>query len=416
MRNIVGQGLLEHEITRFRRSSLQRLAFPHGLEEQFERETAKQRAHRLWSEGLFAIIAFNGCLLLDLFLIRDTGWKNILFRTMLITPLALLINLLVRRNPRRWLREGSVALGTALICFISVHADGNATVATTIFGLMSVLLMVLFADVVMRLRLLYAIAVTVILFAGGLAFVLRAAVLQHSEKVVGASLLSVGVAITLAAGYSLERQERLSYLLFLRGALQAEELARLNSVLLELSTLDKLTGLPNRRAFDDSFEKLWNENQRSLTQLSAILVDVDHFKIINDVVGHLYGDQVLQRIALLLPRALRSQGDLAARFGGEEFVVLLPNTSEETALVVAERIRSLIEVAGTPVTEKLGAEPVIWVTVSCGVATCTPSSACRPTDLLQAADQALYGSKAGGRNRVSHRETLQRFDTAPSES
>ena len=204
----------------------------------------------------------------------------------------------------------------------------------------------------------------------------------------------------MTAAYSLERQERIAYLLFRRGTLQTQELAHLNRSLQQLSLLDKLTGLPNRRAFDDQFEALWHKGERRHTPLSAILIDVDHFKVINDVLGHLYGDQVLQRIAGLLPQAIRGHADFVSRFGGEEFVVLLPDAGPEISLVVAERIRALVEAAGTPPCERRDGQPMIWVTVSCGAATCLPGPSLTQSDLLHAADQALYRAKSAGRNLV----------------
>ena len=391
----------ERELHRLTPAHLQTLSFAPALEAQFEADTASERSHRFWLEGLIAIVALNLCLLLDLLLLRQGRWRDVILHTAVVTPLALLVNTIMRLRPAPWLREGSVALGTALIGLISMRAEGNATAAATSFGLMCVLLMVLFANVVMRLRFAYAAAVTVILFAGGLIFGGRATGLQPSEKVVGCSLLAVGVAITLTAGYSLERQERIAYLLVRRGALQAEELARLNQMLQRLSLLDKLTGLPNRRAFDDKFEALWNTSERTHTPLSAILVDVDHFKVVNDVLGHLYGDQVLERIAGLLPQAIRGHGDFVSRFGGEEFVVLLPDAGTEVSLVVAERIRALVEAAATPPSEMRDSQPMIWTTVSCGAATCLPNASLRRTDLLHAADQALYRAKSAGRNQIS---------------
>jgi diguanylate cyclase (GGDEF)-like protein len=134
--------------------------------------------------------------------------------------------------------------------------------------------------------------------------------------------------------------------------------------------------------------------------LSAIVIDIDRFKAVNDLRGHLYGDKVLTRVASLLQQSLRGKDDFAARFGGEEFVVLLPQTSQRAALIVAERIRKLVEVAGSPAVESFATGEVLATTVSCGVATCLPSEGFCIEDLLEAADKALYEAKRGGRNRV----------------
>jgi diguanylate cyclase (GGDEF)-like protein len=346
---------------------------------------------------LTAIIALNGCLLVDYMLVHDPVLERVVKRTLVVTPVALLVNYLVRKNPKRWLREGSVGLGTALLCFINLMVEGSATAATTTFGLMCVLISVLFVNVVMRIRLAYAVSSTALMLVGGLWFAYHAAGLAGSEKTIGMSLMVIGIGITQTAGYSLERQERQGYLLFQRSEMQAEELHR-------LSNLDKLTGLPNRRAFEEQFDKLWMEAERARTPLSAVVIDIDHFKVVNDVYGHLYGDEVLRRVAGLLPQALREQEDMAARFGGEEFVILLPDTQPDRAMLVAERVRSLVEMAGTPVPEVAGANgKMMWATVSCGVSTCVPESGLTRERLLKTADRALYQAKGLGRNRVQFR-------------
>jgi diguanylate cyclase (GGDEF)-like protein len=316
---------------------------------------------------------------------------------MMVPPLALGVNWLMRLNPPRRLREGSVALGMTLICFIDLYAEGNRTPATATFGLMCVLITVLFVNVVMRLRLFYAAASTAMMLAGGIWFFSRSAGLTASEKVLGTSVMALGVLITLTAAYSLERQERLGYLLLLRSELQGVELQR-------LSHQDKLTGLPNRRAFEERFETLWAAAVQAQTPLSLILVDIDHFKVVNDAYGHLYGDEVLQRIALLLPQALRTQEDTVARFGGEEFVILLPGLRAEHAILVAERARSLVEMVGTPIAEQSPGRKALWSTVSCGVSTCIPDAAHSRDRLLRAADRALYRAKGNGRNRVEFQD------------
>ena len=338
--------IINGAIDKLRYKRFQGLTFPQALEEQFEGNTAKERSYRLWLEGLLAILFLNGCLFLDYVLVRNARWESIVLRTMLVTPLALLVNLLMRQNPPRWVREGSVAAGTTVICFINLYVEGNETASTTTYGLICVLITVLFVDVVMRIRLPYAATATAVMSIGGLWFLVQATGLEKSEKVVAASLLAIGVAITMTASYSLEREERLGYLMYLCSEVQGEELAARNSELQQLSTVDKLTGLPNRRAFEERFERLWEEGYQAKTLLSALIFDVDRFKALNDKHGHLYGDQMLQHIAGLLLQGLKDEANFTARFGGEEFVGLLPNTELDKALELAERIRGLVEVSG----------------------------------------------------------------------
>jgi diguanylate cyclase (GGDEF)-like protein len=378
------------------------LVFPAQLEEQFEEATRKSRSFRMWAEGLVAILALNCCLLLDSLFVRDMQWMSVVRDTMIITPIALAANLLVYRNPRRWLREGSIALAMVAICIANLWAEGTNTVTGVFFGVICVMITALFVGVVMRLRFPYA-AVSITAMAGAGFWSLRESrAINASAAVVGASLLLIGLSIILVACHSLERAERCSYLLSLERERQAEELAFSNRALLQLSRQDRLTGLPNRHAFEEHYERMWLQLATAERTLAAILLDVDHFKQVNDRHGHLYGDETLHRIGQLLGQALRSPEDMAARYGGEEFVILLSNADAQTAKNVAERVRQLVEAAGTPVSAKSGLAH--WITVSCGVSACVPQSDGRRNDLIAAADEALYKAKREGRNRVIFQE------------
>lgn len=398
---------LESELNRFASDRFQRLEFRGGLEDKFERDTSSGRSHRFWFEGLLAILIANGWLLADYVFLEERSWRAVVLRTLLVTPVALLVNSLMRRNPPRALREGSVAGGTTLIGFITLRAQGNATTSGAMFGLVCVLITMLFANVVMRLRFLYAAGATLLMTAGVLWSVAGAETLSLSEKVVAGSLMMMAVTIMLLANYSMEREERVKYLLAGRSEIQSREILTMNAALNRQSRLDKLTGLPNRRLFEERFDELWKDAELTRRPLSQIVIDVDHFKQLNDVRGHLYGDEVLERVASLLPQVLRGPRDFVARFGGEEFVVLLPEAEGERALAVAERIRDLVELAGTPPQKVDGENFLMWTTVSCGVSTCVPSEWMERNDLLGAADRALYRAKADGRNRVCYEACAQ---------
>ena len=153
---------------------------------------------------------------------------------------------------------------------------------------------------------------------------------------------------------------------------------------------DALTGLPNRRAADEAIKRMLAHAGRTLTPLSAVLLDLDHFKQINDMHGHDRGDKVLASIGQLVATSLRAS-DFAARYGGEEFLLLLPDTDRGGALEVAEKLRRMIERAEV--------REVGTITASFGVAA-LPEDAVEPEQLLRKADRALYAAKARGRNRV----------------
>ncbi len=170
-----------------------------------------------------------------------------------------------------------------------------------------------------------------------------------------------------------------------------------NEELLRLSSTDSLTGLANRRTFDRTLEKECARIRRSSAQLSLILFDVDHFKALNDTLGHQRGDVCLAMLAGEMERVARRSVDLAARFGGEEFAMILPNTSAEGARLIAETVRQAF--AGLNLEHP--ASPIApYLTISAGVATAAREQLCTPEELIAAADQALYAAKRRGRNRV----------------
>lgn len=174
-----------------------------------------------------------------------------------------------------------------------------------------------------------------------------------------------------------------------------DNLKRNNQMLLALSTTDPLTRLHNRRYLNDALTKEFLRSHRHGIPLALIMVDIDHFKQINDYYGHQKGDQVLIQISGLLQRHLR-QYDIATRYGGEEFALLLPDTTLEQALQVGERIRqACLEEAFAPPLQQYRAS------LSLGIATCPQRGIeASPEGLIAAADEALYQAKRQGRNRV----------------
>ncbi|WP_370655763.1 sensor domain-containing diguanylate cyclase [Paracraurococcus lichenis] len=167
-----------------------------------------------------------------------------------------------------------------------------------------------------------------------------------------------------------------------------------------LARTDGLTGLPNRRAFDEALALEWSRARRESTPVSLLLLDVDRFKLFNDTYGHPAGDACLRAVAGAVASAVHRPADLVARYGGEEIVVLLPNTSAAGAEMLAEQVRAAVEAVGLTHTANL---PSSVVTVSVGVATALPAADpdLFAEALLAAADAALYSAKHSGRNRVT---------------
>jgi diguanylate cyclase (GGDEF)-like protein len=396
--------LVPQQIEKLSLGKIQWLSFPEPLESRFEQDICAYRSARLWIEGLVAIGFFNLFLLANHLLLHTISWHAILVRSALITPIALLVNFTMRLKPRRFYREASIALAACWICFTHLYLEQGSSAMGPAYAQVGVIVVVLFANVVMRLQFPYALAASIAMVAADLVFLTHDRMLSPAEKIFSASLTLCAIAMTTMANYSLGREERLGYLLRLRGELQREALSVSNEELQRISSRDGLTGLANRHTFGIQYMKLWKQALLSRSPLSAVLIDIDNFKAVNDQFGHLYGDTVLKRVASLLQEALRGKSDFAARFGGEEFVVLLPGTSPEAAMLVAERIRKLVEVAGSPALGEVPAPPLAWATVSCGVATCWPTHIDPQHHLLETADKALYEAKRGGRNRVCYGE------------
>lgn len=164
----------------------------------------------------------------------------------------------------------------------------------------------------------------------------------------------------------------------------------------ELAMRDGLTGLSNRRKFDEALDEEFRRAFREQAPLTLLMIDVDHFKLFNDTYGHQAGDECLRAVGLALAAAVHRSGDLVVRYGGEEFAALLPGTTEAGGLVVADVIHSHVARLGIV----HGASDHAAVTVSIGIATMTPTSksSSRPDRLVRGADRALYEAKAAGRN------------------
>jgi diguanylate cyclase (GGDEF)-like protein len=210
-------------------------------------------------------------------------------------------------------------------------------------------------------------------------------------------VMGIFVLISLGIRCKNETHSRRTFLLGLRDRLHLQQLAWANRQLTELSYTDPLTGLPNRRFFDEVLTRVWRDANESGEAVGLIMIDVDHFKEFNDAFGHSAGDKCLQSLASALRFSVRVETDTIARFGGEEFVAILPAASQAEALHIGERIRCNIAELQLP--HPSNSQRRI-VTVSLGVATCPSARLIQPPELLKAADSALYAAKSRGRNCV----------------
>jgi diguanylate cyclase (GGDEF)-like protein len=233
---------------------------------------------------------------------------------------------------------------------------------------------------------------------------------QPHNLLVGAVLLAVCALLLFLCNWihgsfrslialSWEREGAVRELGDLMGSLRQRnrELKAARKQLTELANVDELTGLGNRRRVNDVLSQEINRARRSGGTLSLLLIDVDFFKAYNDSRGHAAGDTVLQRLGALLPRAASRAGEMAGRFGGEEFILILPGADAAAAVRTAERVASLVRAANMP----HPASPVSdRITISQGVLTVTPKGEVDPTTLIETVDAALYQAKADGRDRI----------------
>jgi two-component system chemotaxis family response regulator WspR len=177
-----------------------------------------------------------------------------------------------------------------------------------------------------------------------------------------------------------------------------QQLLDTNLVLQRLMNSDGLTGLSNRRHFDEYLELEWRRSIREQTQLSLLMIDVDYFKAYNDAFGHLEGDEALRQVAKAIRANSSRPSDLPARYGGEEFALVLPNTSPGGARLLAEKLRQTIASMNIPhIAPSQGSS----LTVSIGLATVVPQVGSHSRQLIQSADQGLYAAKHNGRNQVA---------------
>lgn len=199
---------------------------------------------------------------------------------------------------------------------------------------------------------------------------------------------------------TLQASQRMRQELEQRVQQRTQDLEVLNQRLRQLSDTDQLTQLRNRRALESQLAQEWARALRYGHSLALVLIDIDHFKAVNDRYGHPAGDSCLQQVAALIAAGVRWPGDTTSRYGGEEFCLLLPEICAEEALHIVDAIR-----------ERIGATPInttaanFHVTISAGIFIATPQPALAAETFIREADAALYESKQNGRNRVTLRTT-----------
>ncbi|MGO2503117.1 MAG: GGDEF domain-containing protein, partial [Cobetia marina] len=311
-------------------------------------------------------------------------------------PIALLCIFLLKRGVSPVLRE---MLMTALVCFAMIFTALLIQLSVSphsFLDLFALGLIVLVGNVLFQLRFWYALCSSAFHFC-----VMLYLVTVHPAPYESAGFMALMVffSITLFSIISnlrSEKAERLSYLLLLREQLRVEEFTEKNEEFRRLASIDPLTEVYNRRHFDSLVSSLIGKQVDRRLQYGVAMIDVDHFKAYNDHYGHVKGDICLKRIATAIFESVHPDVDIVARFGGEEFVVLLPSCSPQAALARAEEIREHVSGLALP---HAGNPQQGIVTISVGVSAAGSGEDYDFENILNQADEALYHAKARGRDR-----------------
>ena len=313
--------------------------------------------------------------------------------------------------PSRWQRNWHAeALTTVMAMGIDAVIIWMATASqadTAFTHSATAAIPVMYACIAARQRFFWALGGAVMSFLGYVLFVEGFTPAQSLIVASNIKLMAVSYLFVLIANYAFEHRERRNWLLRKKEQQQRAVLLDTSRRLQDLSIRDPLTGLHNRRQFDTDLAQAWSHAARQRQALSLLMVDVDFFKRYNDSHGHPAGDACLARVSQIMADLAQAEGGIAARWGGEEFALLLPGMAVSQAQQVAMGLCEAVAAAGIP-HQASGIAPC--VTVSVGLAQAWPAVQGQPPSLVLQADEALYCAKEQGRNRVCVAETSLALD------
>ena len=381
------------------------LRFPAAQEQRYVAAGRADRLTHIVRSGWVALICYNVFGVSDRVMVSDVYEQALMVRLLWFTPTGLAILLLcslfrdwVLKAPN-WLTEGLVVLSgvlAAVSVMYIVHLSHSDVALLYRSGLVPILV---YGNLVQRYRFRWAAgftaAVMLVYCVGYVSSLGRPSPYTNFETLQFMFVLGIGL-YTLVVNYRIELEDRRRFDRAERASNARTRLEATQRELDDLSRRDALTGVPNRRHLDEYLLKQWQDPRHQGQPLSLLLIDVDHFKAFNDRYGHPAGDQCLQHVAMALSKALGPVRGVLARWGGEEFVAVLPNTGAAVALQVAEGLRGAVE--GLHL--RHDAAPLRLVSISVGVAAWPVDADLNTLERLVAmADGALYQAKAAGRNR-----------------
>ena len=367
-----------------------------------------ERVRRLKLGALIGIVVYNLFLVTDAMVVPDVLRLAVAVRVGIVTPV--LIGLVAMLSWKRAARnvEWIIAIG-AVVVPVSISAILLASRSTeaTHYHSGGLGLAFIYYIVVMRMRFAQSLVACLAAVATGFGMVLVSDMSTPLGTSYGVVFLCTQL-FMLMGSYQLDIEHLRTYLNCLNERLARLALDQANARLAQLSSMDPLTGMPNRRQFDAHSVRLWEQARVDGGGVGIVFIDVDHFKAYNDCYGHAQGDRCLQAVGAALTRAANPvAGALVARYGGEEFVAVLPTLEPGCARAVADRMRAAVLELAIPHAASMHDG---IVTVSIGVAVGRPVAGDRLEQTLDAADQAAYAVKRAGRNRVRQVTAAQKHD------
>lgn len=380
------------------------MRFEPRLEQYMEERSGRARGRHFVRTTLVAWVVYMCFLASDYLFTPDIFGRALVVRVGIVTTAAVIVLPLLWRGlpplPREALETGLLLLtGLSVIYLYGLGEDPDA------FQYDSGLILVMaFIAVVARVRFWYTLGTIVVLmityvYATGMRFTHAPEVVQHNAMV-----LAAGALFLVAANYALEREQRRAFLYRTQNRIHVDALSESNRKLDALSHLDPLTGVANRRELDELLGRLCPRAAKE--PFGIVMIDIDYFKNYNDHYGHAAGDDCIRRVAAIMQATMRLSGDRVVRYGGEEFMALLPRTNARDCLEVAERLRQAVSDLAIPHERSLISKVV---TISAGVH--WVSSAQTPKAVTAEVDAALYRAKGDGRNRVCASEAAEHAGT-----
>ena len=374
------------------------LTFPPELEERFNAHIHASRHRQIVRAALVGIGFLFAFVAIDLIYRPELIIELSIIRAGVIFSLMAALSVVIA------FRHDTRLPGLMSVIGISIASLGAGLMLTTVgnpivrYEPYAFILVAVVANIALPLRPPQAMLASAINFAIAVYFILPLPTLVPDEKASPLIFLLATTVMTMLANVRIETIERKIFLLYLREKLRGEALLSEYRSLDHISNTDALTDLANRRLFDESLRQSWQEARFNDAPLTLLMIDIDHFKGYNDTYGHLAGDDCLKQVAAALKASTRAESDLPARFGGEEFALVLPNCEEDDGLSMARRIHEAI--ARLDILH--ATSPLKRLSVSIGIATERPANTSHePRSLLIRADRALYAAKQGGRNLTS---------------